>query len=145
MVKLYHSSIRDDFICPINYYFNRRCEISWFEHPLVEKIVMSIDKTKQVRAVLFDSPIFKAMGPERLSGAAKTLIMALAQPENFYSASAFGDNCGEAIEMVSKEIDLQLIYENYLPLFSDDTEIMVIRTCKVVKGRDFFGRLGEYL
>ena len=98
------SKIRFDNLCIV--------QRDWFNDPVVEQMVLDIDKTKHVKDFVFESPILGTIPPQMLSGGVKGLILLLKDTDSdcrTYASTIFGDNCVEWIRRLSFEVDFNLL------------------------------------
>ena len=88
--------------CPeyiiVSMLFDEYWETSWFEGELNERICKEVDETPHISGACFNSPVFDAIPPERLSGGA-TYLYLLNNYEPFkkngthVDGALMGDNC----------------------------------------------------
>lgn len=91
--------------------FDIHFENSWFDDPLVEEMVLDIDKTKHVQGAVFDSPFLGTIPPQNLSRGVKALIYILKTGNALnqsYRSTMFGDNCIPWICKLSEIVDFSM-------------------------------------
>lgn len=93
--------------------FDRKCVAhqEWFNDPLVEQIVLDIDKTRHIKDYIFDSPVLGAIPPQMLSGGFKGLVLILKDLDGCrtFSSKIFGDNCAEWLRRLSFKVDFTIL------------------------------------
>lgn len=94
--------------------FNNLCvsHSEWFNDPVVEQMVLDIDRTKHVKDFMFESPILGTIPPQMLSGGFKGLVLILKDVSNncrVYASTMFGDNCVEWLRRLSFKVDFSLL------------------------------------
>ena len=90
----------------------------WFNDPLVEEIVLDVDKTKHFRDQVFESPVLGVIPPERLSGGVKGLICIMKcdriRKFKIFRSSIFGDNCVKWLARLSFDFDFSIYMSHSL-------------------------------
>ena len=61
--------------------FRNNYEDEWFDEPMVQNIITSIDKNKILARGVFESEFLGIIGPDKLSGGCKALILAYKMPD----------------------------------------------------------------
>lgn len=101
--------------------FKLEFQNEWFNDPLVEEMVLDIDKTKHIKDSVFDSPVLDIISAPELSGGVKGLILILkSELLKSYSAmrsSIFGDNCVKWIIKLSYLTDFTIYMSHYLDFY----------------------------
>ena len=98
-------------------YFDNVYEDEWITDPLSIEMIRDIDKSDVIGVHLIESPVLGPISPKDLSGGVKTLmLMAFADQEKVFNASACGDNCAKWILKIGQEKDLTIVI-NYICLF----------------------------
>ena len=86
--------------------FRNNYEDEWFDEPMVQNIITSIDKNKILARGVFESEFLGIIGPDKLSGGCKALILAYKMPDMEQWIGLFGDNCIPLLIEFSKKTDL---------------------------------------
>ena len=94
--------------------FRNNYEDEWFDEPMVQNIITSIDKNKILARGVFESEFLGIIGPDKLSGGCKALILAYKMPDMEQWIGLFGDNCIPLLIEFSKKTDLHIVV-SYIP------------------------------
>ena len=81
---------------------------------MVQNIITSIDKNKILARGVFESEFLGIIGPDKLSGGCKALILAYKMPDMEQWIGLFGDNCIPLLIEFSKKTDLHIVI-SYIP------------------------------
>lgn len=94
--------------------FNAFHEKGWLNDPVCEQMVRDIDKTEHINDYVYDSPCLGRIGPERLSGGVKGLMLIYKDLEGCrnYALNIWGDNCAEWLLHLSRIRDFTLVIYN---------------------------------
>lgn len=94
--------------------FRNNYEDEWFDEPMVQNIITSIDKNKILARNVFESEFLGIIGPDKLSGGCKALILAYKLPEMEQWIGLFGDNCIPLLINFSSQNDIHIVV-SYIP------------------------------
>lgn len=94
--------------------FRNNYEDEWFDEPMVQNIITSIDKNKILARGVFESEFLGIIGPDKLSGGCKALILAYKMPDMEQWIGLFGDNCIPLLIEFSQKTDLNIVV-SYIP------------------------------
>lgn len=103
----------DDTITYVDGFFDSDYEDEWLEDPLVQEMILDIDKSKVISPDCITSPVFGQIPPTRLSGGVKALILMLKTDEEIW-ATACGDNCAKWITRIAQLKDLTICLEHFM-------------------------------
>ena len=73
------------------------------ESDLAKKMIKDIDDSDVLSGECIMSPVLGQIPLERLSGAVKTLLLILNEPDRIFNASTCGDNCAKWIFEIGKQ------------------------------------------
>ena len=103
----------------------------WFEDPLVQDMILDIDKTKHLGGPVFESPVLGIISPTELSGGVKSLIsvykIPMFQEAEGLRSSMFGDNCAKWLAKLSFLVDFNLYYCHPLDFITNGVDDMSFR------------------
>lgn len=90
----------------------------WFNDPLVEAIVLDVDRTTHIKDSVFESPRLGTISPHYLSGGTKALI-SLLKSDNIrtcapFDSAMFGDNCVRWLTKISFLVDFTIYMDTPL-------------------------------
>ena len=122
--------------------FHAFSEPEWFDDPYVNQIVETIDKNKVLARGIFESPVLGFIGPDRLSGGCKALIMAYKKPDLEQWMGLFGDNCVLPLIEISKTVDVTIVFSYAVLNLPDEFEATFVQTGRATHTKDEF--LDEY-
>ncbi|MCM1218448.1 MAG: DUF4869 domain-containing protein [Lachnospiraceae bacterium] len=117
-------------------FFDQLYTTDWLNNDFAKFCIKSVDKSEHVKDYLILSPIFKSMGPERLSGGCKTLIMAYNNKDKVYPLRNLGDNCMDALYLSGVDGPTHWSYEGYQPHWRKDQLIEIASTNTVLTGEE---------
>lgn len=84
----------EDTIQLVESVFDNNYEDEWLTDPLVQEMILDVDKSTVVSSRIIDSPVLGAISPRELSGGVKTLILlAFDDTGAVFNASSCSDNC----------------------------------------------------
>ena len=78
------------------------------------------------------------IGPERLSGGVKTLMLIKFMPEMVFNASACGNNCAKWLLRIAEQEDRTVNLRNIMNFGKEAFAIHIINTDQVVHSMDEF-------
>ena len=117
MLNIFLGEMKDAIYHPPTY-FDNVYEDEWITDPLSIEMIRDIDKSDVLGVHLIESPVLGPISPKDLSGGVKTLmLMAFADQDKVFNASACGDNCAKWILKIGQGKDLT-ITRNYICLFN---------------------------
>ena len=97
MLNIFLGEMKDAIYHPPTY-FDNVYEDEWITDPLSIEMIRDIDKSDVLGVHLIESPVLGPISPKDLSGGVKTLmLMAFADQDKVFNASACGDNCAKWI------------------------------------------------
>lgn len=112
-VVLSHLDYTEPYVVRPDPRFNSLCltHSDWFNDPLVEQMVLDIDKTIHIKDFIFDSSVLGGIPPQLLSGGFKGLVLILKDLRGcrVFASRMFGDNCVEWLRKLSFEVDFTLL------------------------------------
>lgn len=99
-----------------------------FEDDFIKQMVKDVDQTEHIMGQVFNSPIFGAIAPTRLSGGVKSLIVVytLEEAKN-YSSVLFGGNCVEWLRQISFKKDFTIWMQHALEFISGGEPTAVLQ------------------
>ena len=108
--------------------FHAFSEPEWFDDPYVNQIVETIDKNKVLERGIFESPVLGIIGPDRLSGGCKALILAYKKPDLEQWMGLFGDNCVLPLIEISKKVDVTIVFSYAVLNLPDQFDATFVQT-----------------
>lgn len=127
----------ENYVVNPKVYFDNIYEDEWLYDPMVQEMILQIDKSKVLSSEAVDSPALGVIPVEKLSGGVKTLILMYKKPDMIYNASYCGDNCAEWILKIG-ELNELTIRLGYLMDFNGTFQIEIINTGKIVRNANEF-------
>ena len=94
-----------------------------------------------VRGV-FESSVLGIIGPERLSGGCKALILAYKKPDLEQWMGLFGDNCVLPLIEISKQVDVTIVFSYAVLNLPDQFDATFVQTGRITHSKEQF--LDEY-
>lgn len=135
MLNIFLGEMKDAIYHPPTY-FDNVYEDEWITDPLSIEMIRDIDKSDVIGVHLIESPVLGPISPKDLSGGVKTLmLMAFADQEKVFNASACGDNCAKWILKIGQEKDLTILINNRLHY-----EFEIKRNITIIKGDSATGK-----
>lgn len=134
---------RDMFDGDIGAVFDNNYEREWFDDPLVQKYITEIDKNKILDTGVFSSEYLGIIGPEKLSGGTKALIMLYKRPEMEQWIGLFGNNCIPYLIELGKTQDIQIAVNFFDTFYPFDFDALFIQSNNVT--HTFTEFRGEFL
>lgn len=92
--------------------FDNNYEEKWFDDPLVQEMVLDVDKSRVLSPYCIESPVLGQIPPSGLSGGVKALILALKTDWEIW-ATACGNNCAKWFLKIGELKDLTISIEHY--------------------------------
>ena len=127
MLNIFFGEMKDAIYHPPTY-FDNVYEDEWITDPLSIEMIRDIDKSDVIGVHLIESPVLGPISPKDLSGGVKTLmLMAFADQEKVFNASACGDNCAKWIIEISKLRDITICLEHAMK-FPNDFDAVCLDT-----------------
>lgn len=114
-------------------YFNNTYKDSWITNPLAKDIIKAVDNSDVVDERTIMSPIFGNMGPKKLSGGVKTLLLIAFDKKKVFNASTCGDNCAEWILKIAEGRKVVINLHHLMDFGREPLRIKVLNTNKIVK------------
>ena len=146
MLNIFLGEMKDAIYHPPTY-FDNVYEDEWITDPLSIEMIRDIDKSDVIGVHLIESPVLGPISPKDLSGGVKTLmLMAFADQEKVFNASACGDNCAKWILKIGQEKDLTINLNHIMNFGEDSFEAKILNTGEVVHDMlDFIKIAGQYV
>lgn len=121
----------------VNYgpgWFKANYNPDWLKDPLVQEMILDIDKSRYIDGLVIESPVLGPIPPERLSGGVQTLIMIYERPDLVFDATSCGENCSKWILKIGRLKDV-IINLKYLMKFdkSEQIELYIENESRIVK------------
>lgn len=116
-------------------YFKNVYEEEWITAPLVQEMILDIDKSTVLSGGVIDSPVMGKIPPVSLSGGVKTLILMFNEPEKVFNASTCGNNCARWILKLAEKKDLTINLRHLMDFGDGEFEIRILNTNQVVHNR----------
>ena len=115
-------------------WFKFNYEQEWLGHPLVQRMLEDVDKSRYAGGLLIESDALGPIAPETLSGGVKTLISIYENPELIFDATSCGENCAKWLLEIGKEKDVTINLK-YLMTFDemDPFEIYLCNEDRVIR------------
>lgn len=118
MLKIICGNEPENLLNTSSHIFKLNMKPEWFNDPLVEEMVLDVDKTKHFKDQVFESPVLGFITPERLSGGVKGLI-GIVKCDKFRKfdalrSSIFGDNCVKWLAKLSFDYDFAIYMSHAL-------------------------------
>lgn len=108
MLNIFLGEMKDAIYHPPTY-FDNVYEDEWITDSLSIEMIRDIDKSDVLGVHLIESPVLGPISPKDLSGGVKTLmLMAFADQDKVFNASACGDNCAKWILKIGQGKDLTI-------------------------------------
>lgn len=120
----------DSTITYVDGFFNSDYEDEWLLDPLVQEMVLDVDKSKVLSPNCIESPIFGQIPPTKLSGGVKALILMLKTDEEIW-ATACGDNCAKWITKIAEMKNLTICLEHFMSFEDNHFPFRDVDTGKV--------------
>ena len=79
--------------------FDTYFKSEWLKDPIVQELIMGIDKTEVVQDKFLMSPVLGPISHKDLSGGVKACILMYKAPSKEYYATVCGDNCAPWIQI----------------------------------------------
>jgi len=113
-------------------YFKNVYEDEWITEPMVQEMILDIDKSEVLDSGVIDSPIMGKIPATSLSGGVKTLILMKNEPQKIFNASACGDNCSKWILKLAEKQDLTINLRHLMDFGSNEFLIKILNTNQIV-------------
>lgn len=107
MLKIFFGDM-EEAIFNTDMYFNNVYEDSWLTDDFAVKVIHAIDQSEVLGPNAIQSPFLGVIGPEKLAGGTKTLLLMKNCPELIFNASTCGDNCAPFILELAENRDLTI-------------------------------------
>lgn len=135
MLNIFLGEMKDAIYHPPTY-FDNVYEDEWITDSLSIEMIRDIDKSDVLGVHLIESPVLGPISPKDLSGGVKTLmLMAFADQDKVFNASACGDNCAKWILKIGQGKDLTINLNNRLHY-----EFEIKRNITIIKGDSATGK-----
>ena len=132
MLNIYFGAHEKEIYHPA-LYFKNCYEDEWITSDLGKAMIRDVDKSEVLGAHIIESPVLGGIGPERLSGGVKTLmLLAFGNTSNYYNASACGDNCADWILKIAEQRDITITLHHVMKFMNLHTEVRILNTNEVV-------------
>lgn len=120
--------------------FRFKNKAEWFDDPNVDTLVRAIDGNEVLAPGVYSSPVLGIVGPDRLSGGTKGLIMLLKMDEYEPWVGIFGDNCIEHLINISKKKDITIVSDMGISGLPEVFDATFVQTGVVTHDRYTFER-----
>lgn len=146
MLNIFLGEMKDAIYHPPTY-FDNVYEDEWITDPLSIEMIRDIDKSDVLGVHLIESPVLGPISPKDLSGGVKTLmLMAFADQDKVFNASACGDNCAKWILKIGQGKDLTINLNHIMNFGEDSFEAKILNTGEVDHDMlDFIKIAGQYV
>lgn len=145
MLSIYFGDM-PEVIYNTSVYFNNTYKDSWITNPLAKEMIYAVDKSEVIDEKTILSPVFGNMGPKKLSGGVKTLLLIAFDKKNVFNASTCGDNCAEWILKIADKRKVEINLYHLMDFGQKEFKIKVLNTNKVVKNMaELVSEAGEYV
>lgn len=132
MLNIYFGEM-PEAIYNTNIYFNNTYKDKWITNPLTKDIIKAVDNSDVIDERTILSPIFGNMGPKKLSGGVKTLLLIAFDKKKIFNASTCGDNCAEWILKIAEERKVTINLHHLMDFGSKPFKAKILNTNKIVK------------
>ena len=119
-------------------YFKNTYQDSWFDDEFARAMIKGVDKATVIEGTLIDSPVLGKIGPERLSGGVKTLLLVYNVPNKVFNASTCGDNCARWLLRMGRDRDVTVNLRHLMRFGKRRFSIRVLNSGHVVHTMDDF-------
>lgn len=113
----------EDTVLNVNGVFDNNYEEEWFHDPLVQEMVLDIDKSQVLSPHCIQSPVLGQIPPRDLSGGVKALILSLKTDMEVW-ATACGDNCAKWFLEIAKIKDITISISHLLNFPTDEFDFL---------------------
>ena len=113
-------------------YFNNTYEDEWITDSFAVRVIQSIDRSEVLGPNAIKSPWLGTIGPEKLAGGTKTILLMKNLPEKVFNASTCGDNCAPFILELGEKRDLTINLRHLMNFGNQPFEILVLNDQVVV-------------
>ncbi len=113
-------------------YFKNSYKDQWITTELSRSMIKDIDKSEVISSGLIESPVLGSIGPDRLSGGVKTLILVAYDKEHIFNASTCGDNCAKWLLKIAENRKVVVNLHHIMDFGKGDFKIRVLNTGKIV-------------
>ena len=146
MLNIFLGEMKDAIYHPPTY-FDNVYEDEWITDPLSIEMIRDIDKSDVLGVHLIESPVLGPISPKDLSGGVKTLmLMAFADQDKVFNASACGDNCAKWILEIGKRKDLTINLRHIMNFGKEDFEIKILNNGEMIYNmKQFIETAAEYV
>lgn len=118
--------------------FRYNSDPEWFNDDFVNKIITEIDHNEILAPGVYKSPVLGIIGPDRLSGSCKGLIMAYKLPGFSLNNSIFDDECTPWLIKISQSVDVRLICSTCIVNYPDRFDAVFADTNEITHTADEF-------
>ena len=112
-------------------WFKYNYEIEWFQDPLVQEMIIDVDKSRYIAGEYIESEVLGPISPLNLSGGVKTLISIYKNPDLIFDATSCGGNCAKWLQKIGELQDVT-VNLNYLMRFKDPFEAEICNENKII-------------
>ncbi|MCM1333770.1 MAG: DUF4869 domain-containing protein [Bacteroides sp.] len=122
-----------DTIYNTSVYFNNTYKDAWITTPLAKEMIKAVDRSEVVDEKTILSPVLGSIGPKRLSGGVKTLLLIAYDKSKIFNASTCGDNCAEWILKIAEGRKVEISLYHLMDFGKGEFKIKILNTGKIVK------------
>lgn len=146
MLNIFLGEMKDAIYHPPTY-FDNVYEDEWITDPLSIEMIRDIDKSDVLGVHLIESPVLGPISPKDLSGGVKTLmLMAFADQDKVFNASACGDNCAKWILRIAQSKDLTINLHHIMDFGDGKFEARILNTGNMIHNMsEFIEVAGKYV
>lgn len=135
MLKIIYGDI-DDVIYNTSVYFKYNYQPEWLQDPIIQKMILDIDKSVVLGSGAIDSPVLGVIAPVTLSGGVKTLILIDKVEDKIFNASNCGDNCAEWLLKIGQSKDVTVNLRHIMDFGDRSFEVEVLNVGQVFHTMD---------
>jgi len=132
MLNIYFGNMPEKTIYDTSMYFKNSYKDQWITTELSRSMIKDIDKSEVISSGLIESPVLGSIGPDRLSGGVKTLILVAYDKEHIFNASTCGDNCAKWLLKIAENRKVVVNLHHIMDFGKGDFKIRVLNTGKIV-------------
>ena len=115
--------------------FNRLCDLSWFDDPLVQRAIAEVDgNTVYYGKGRWESPVLGVIGVEQLSGGVKTAIASYFMNDHYFPLMHMGENLSNTLQRFSEKKDIHFSTAGYIMPFNPGHMIYIDEWNEIIDG-----------
>ena len=132
MLNIYFGEM-PEAIYNTNIFFNNTYKDSWIVKPLSKEIIKAVDNSEVIDERTIISPVFGNMGPKKLSGGTKTLLLIDNNKSEVFNAFTFCYNCAKWLLKIAENKKVTINLRHLMDFGKGSFKIKVLNTNKIVK------------